>query len=766
MFTVETRRRLLAWAPAAGYLAVVLLLFKSALWSGDVVISSPGEDLVDYYVGMREFGFGQLRRGNLPLWNPQLFSGIPYFSNFESALLYPLNWLHLVLPLERAVNLGIALHLFMAGWFTFLWSRLRGASAVGAFLSGIIFMLCGPYYLHVFPGHLSNLCVMAWAPLLFLALDGWFKTAAPRWCLLGAFVVSMQILAGHPQYVYYTALGAAIYTGLRLRRDPRRLALGAGAAAMYVGAALLTAVQLLPGLLSVTELSRVSGRQYDFSRTFSLAPENLLTLLTPGLFGDILKMPYYGRWHLWEGVLFLGVAGLTLAYLGATAPDKTRAKAELATALSCLVLALGAYTPFYDVLFVYLPVYGMFRGTSKFIFLFALFMAVLAGAGYDRLRDEPRRQTRAMFVAGAAGALLTALWAWLSLPAELGQLTAWKRLFQALGSSQESFFPVHLFHSLAAVTAAKEAAAVELLACGRTLLLVALLLYLIGRSRRWLPVLAVLTVLELFLFAQRFTVTTLPDPEYPAHWKTAAKSIGDERVLHIGYLRHNPLMAAGANDVWGYGPLYLTRYASMMEFVWKLTTGDSTIDPRKYLSGNPILALFRCRYVFINDKEKSFLTVPAMPRALLLDDWLLMSERESVFKKIMEPGFDPRKTVILETPPDPLPVKGGRSGRVTVLASDTDWLELEAELSQPAILLVTDPYSANWRARPLSAGPQPRYVVMPADHSLRAVPLTAGKHHLRMEYVPAGFEAGKWVSLAALLVFAGLCLRFFRRRAS
>lgn len=191
-------RRLRPYLPAAGYAAVVLFLFGGILLSRDFILSAAGEDLDSYYVGMRQFGFSQLARGNLPLWNPLIFGGTPYFGNFESALLYPPNWLHLILSPARAINLGIALHVFLAGFFTFLWRRRAGASEVAAFLAGLIYMLCGPFYMHVFPGHLSNLCVMAWVPLLFLALDAWFATSNPAWCLLGAAVVTMQIFAGHP----------------------------------------------------------------------------------------------------------------------------------------------------------------------------------------------------------------------------------------------------------------------------------------------------------------------------------------------------------------------------------------------------------------------------------------------------------------------------------------------------------------------------------------------------------------------------------------
>jgi uncharacterized membrane protein YfhO len=58
---------------------------------------------------------------------------------------------------------------------------------------------------------------------------------------------------------------------------------------------------------------------------------------------------------------------------------------------------------------------------------------------------------------------------------------------------------------------------------------------------------------------------------------------------------------------------------------------------------------------------------------------------------------------------------------------------------------------------------QLQYEVLPADWSLRAVPLAVGKHKLRVEYVPAGFVPGKWVSLVSWAAFIFLAASWFGR---
>ena len=80
-----------------------------------------------------------------------------------------------------------------------------------------MFMFCGPYFLHIYAGHLPHNAVIVWIPLILLAIDGIVEDSRRlRWALLGCAALSMQILAGHPQYVYYTGIAATLYLAISL----------------------------------------------------------------------------------------------------------------------------------------------------------------------------------------------------------------------------------------------------------------------------------------------------------------------------------------------------------------------------------------------------------------------------------------------------------------------------------------------------------------------------------------------------------------------
>ena len=78
-----------------------------------------------------------------------------------------------------------------------------------------------------------------------------------------------------------------------------------------------------------------------------------------------------------------------------------------------------------------------------------------------------------------------------------------------------------------------------------------------------------------------------------------------------------------------------------------------------------------------------------------------------------------------------------------------------------SILVVTDNYTGGWRVVPLEGSASVAYEIIPANYALRGVPLAPGHHRLRMEYRPAPFVLGVWLSLAgvaAWMAAAGVLL--------
>jgi hypothetical protein len=220
---------------------------------------------------------------------------------------------------------------------------------------------------------------------------------------------------------------------------------------------------------------------------------------------------------------------------------------------------------------------------------------------------------------------------------------------------------------------------------------------------------------------------------------------GDYRILNMQ--NYNESMAMGAYDLWGYDPGVPSRYAEFMAF----TQGRNPDQADQYLRFKGSHKLYKMlRLKFILTSEYVVENPDAMPRLNLLSDCQVLPHRDQILAAMNDPAFDPARTVILERPPR---IALGRSpaGTARIVDSSTDHLTIAADLDNPAILLVTDGWSRGWRAVPLSGSSQREYDVMPADYVLLAVPLEAGHHEFRLEYLPREYLIGKWISILSLI---------------
>ncbi len=722
--------------------------------SRPVVLSDSGTDLASQFIYWRAFTADQLRHGHLPLWNPHVYCGMPYLGWAQTAVLYPTNWLDLVLPLPRSINLGIALHVFLAGLFTYLWGLRRGLHPVAAVMAGALFMFSGSYFLHVYAGHLSLLYAIAWTPLVFVSVDEWIRTRTLGWVLSGMAAITMQIFAGDFQACFYTAVAAGLLMLFGLIGSRHRTAVLLGFFGMYAGAAALGAVQFLTSLQAVSESIRSGGITYQFARTFSFPPENLLTALGPGLFGNGIDAPYWGRWTRWETCLFVGVSGLALAVYGSVCGRRELRRGLIPLLAIMLVLALGANTPLFEFLYYGVPGFDRFRANAKFIIEASLFMVMLAGAGLDRLLGDPRGNkwlALGLFVAGiivVCGALELRSAALAPEPANW-----WTRAMQTAHPAQESFLPAASYADPTFVRQAGEGASRCLFVAAVELLVLSGLMLCAGASRWVVYATALVAIAEVFVFGRTSLATfDLAYTEAPKLKAFLDRRPGDYRIFYQQI--PNVAMWLGKEDVWGYAPLTLKRYTEFIAF----TQGQPAERDNQYVEFSrfhPLYAMLRWRYAFLANKDGDQVVTGnvVMPHLQLLQQYRVMSGRDEILQAMDSPSFDPRQQVILETEPDPAPQPSAENGTVTLTDSSANQLTVEADLPHPAILLITDAYSDGWRARPLAGSAQHAYDVLPANYVLQAIPLSQGHHHIQIEYAPIGFRMGTWISILSLAGF-------------
>ena len=373
-------------AALAIFLLMVLVIFADLLLGSEGIVASHKiGDTAKYFVFARQFGFDELGQGNLALWNPHLFSGTPFVGVFQPSMLYPLNFFYLFLPLPLAINLEITLHILLLGITTFWWTRGRGLSAAAALTSACVAAFGATVSLRVLAGQLTVLDTYAWVPLLLLCIDQLSRRVSLGWTLVAGGATSMILLAGHPPTVFMVAISLALYCvpALVACSRPARFLMSLGV--MGLSAAMLAGIQLATGYEVSQESIRKGGMPFDFVTSFSLPPENLLTLGIPYLFGDASprQVSYFGRWWYWDDTAFVGLTALALAFVGGVWARGAGRKTALGLGALLTVIALGRYTPLYSFLYHLVPGFDLVRSPSKFMFFASLFIALLAGMGVD-----------------------------------------------------------------------------------------------------------------------------------------------------------------------------------------------------------------------------------------------------------------------------------------------------------------------------------------------------------------------------------------------
>ncbi|MHB8621389.1 MAG: hypothetical protein ACYDAG_17800, partial [Chloroflexota bacterium] len=168
--------------------------------------------------GWKRLLVDSIRLRQLPLWNPYELAGTPFFAPGQASVLYPFTLVFVILPLAHAYGYFAALHLFLAGAFTYAFLRVAGVSRTGALIGGLTFMFSSRMVTSILWPQMIG--AMVYLPLLLLLIELIVRQAKAGWPLVpsvaGAAVLGISILAGHIEVSVYIIATLALYTLSRL----------------------------------------------------------------------------------------------------------------------------------------------------------------------------------------------------------------------------------------------------------------------------------------------------------------------------------------------------------------------------------------------------------------------------------------------------------------------------------------------------------------------------------------------------------------------
>jgi len=755
-------------------------------------------DGIAQYYPWRHFAAQSLRAGHIPLWNPYQFCGTPFLANGQSAVLYPLNLVFWLLPVARAFGWSALLHLFLAGWFAYLFLRRTGAGRVGAAAGGIVWQLNSFFiaWLHL-P---TAICTATWLPLILMFCDRAIVTGRGRYAIAAGIALALSYLGGHPQVFLFVALLAAAYLVARaacgagwqpaqgakpllshppLARVATLLKAGAVTASFTLA---LSAAQLLPTL----DLLRIAHRAFtpgpDSYKAFlsrALPAPLLANLVLPHPFGHPNTGTYVGPDNYAEYCSYIGVIALAFAIYAALAVRTWHARFFAITALLAILIAIG--TPLNWPLYHWLPGMSGAGGPARIILLAVFSLSMLAGVGVDRalcgagyglgrsLPPAPLSHAQ-RFLCGAGWQPAQTILILLALA-----ITAW----WFLGAPTVSRSRPMLLDE----TSAEAIRAAVLIA-------IAIALIALFRSPRLRAIasvgLIVVLAADLLLAAQNHAHIVPQQWVYAADANpgpAAGRVLGNAVDWPINrfpnaVLPPNAATVYGLRDAFGYDSLYLAHYRDFASLI-------QGADPSPPLNGNLLLARLSQTYGLdmLSIAGVGEVYSPAPVRGLAI-------ERSGLYDTYRNPYARPRAW--LTGTALAVPTHQQAVAALAKLGAFHDWIVItgddRGDLAQPLLepaaearvrdlspnratvelsrggggyLFLADTYAPGWHA--YAAGRE--LPILTANVTFRAVPLTGNMKSIEFRYEPSAFRVGLFLSLAAIAAVSAclLCCALCRR---
>lgn len=733
------------------YVLLAVLFFLPALAPGQQLF---GTDYLAISYIFEAFVTEQFQAGELPKWMPYVYGGVPYFAN-PMDIYYPVTLLLRLIgvPTHKHLALLFVAQSVLAGWGTYALLRELGARRFSAWLSGFAYMFSGYLISYAYGGHDGRAIVATLSAFFFFALHRAVRTGGFGWFALGAFVLGSAMLSFQIQSAYYLLLAGGLWGVFLLFRFRERVVKKVLGAAFMLGTAFaLAGINFVPFYGYVDESPRGGpGRGYEYATTWAMPPVEIAGVAVPeqaGILGE-----YSGGNPFKLHTEYVGAFALLLAAAGGYLLRRNHVAWFFGgLALFTLTIAFGGHTPIYRLYYELLPGTARFRAPSISFFVFVLSVVVIAGLALDRLTELRSESGKPR---GAEGR---------------GELTTVSRVALA-------FLALALLWALVAASQGAERPAYPL-GTGRFLLFTIVTL---GALAAWLrgtlstrvagAVLAVVVVADLWVVDRRF-IRAIQGPEqvFPAD-EIVGFLQAQEAPFRTFVLPDLPqddyLTLFDLELVTGEHGNQLQTYN---EF---LGAGTTSYTDLHNMNNPTFLALANARYLLTQQRIQVPFLEPvfqgrtrngqtaivyrndsALPRAFVVAAAERVQEPDGAVTAMQQPGFDPARAVLVYDD-----VSGGSDpaslqADARVTRHEPTRVEIQVESNQPAFLVLTDNYHADWVAR---VGDVPTPIAR-AYHTFRAVPIPAGNHTVTFTFEPSSLRTGLLVSLlaAAVLVLVGV----------
>ncbi len=773
---------------------VVAVLFCKPVLEGNVLSQ---HDTIGWKGAAQDAFEYKEKNGHFPLWNPNLFSGMP---NYQIAMhgkgVMPDMIKILSLGMPKPINF-----FFLACICFYILCLTLRIKPVIAMLAGLAFAFSTYNSVVINAGHDSQMLATAFLPLLIAGLICTYEKKYWLGLSLTTFAAYQQVSTNHLQISYYAFIIAAIitvgylYTWIK-QKDWKHIVIAGGITIVsaligVAGNALILkttseyAKYTMRGGKDISiegdsvSTAKTSGLDTAYAFEYSLGNAESFTLLMPNSFGGASNNPmgenskvvtklvdkgvpenqaiqfasslprYWGALPYTAGPAYLGVFIFVIGLIGFVIVKTPLRWALLAATVFGVFISWGKnFAGFNTFLFEHLPVYNKFRAPSMAQVIPQFTMGIMAAlALHQILYGEKSREflkanlKKILYTVGGLFALLGLMYIAMPYASPLDSQLK-EGVSQATQGNAEFTDIV-----LSGIKAERKAmfGGQLLRALGFTILLLGILiLYMRNTIKPIIAAIAILVIstLELTVVSKKY----LSDEDYVSPDELSSANFVpnaiDNEILKDtdpNYRVFNMAGSAYSENRTSYFHKSIGGYHPA-----KLRIYQDVIE--KYLANKPsppILNMLNAKYIIVQDPQTGQNSLIPNPDALgacwLVKNVKLVDDRVAAIVDLGKTNLKDTAIVEKTFSDKVIQPQWDSTATIKMLKYDNDAIEYEANGNGPQFAVFSEVYyPKGWNA--YIDGKKVDYCNV--NYILRGLSIPAGKHAIKFVFEPASFSNG------------------------
>lgn len=680
-------------------------------------------DIIDFNFPIKVILANSLKNFQIPLWEPKLGQGYPFFEEGQIGTFYLPNLiLFYFFPTWLAFNLGYVTTFLLASFSAYLLARSFGIGKSGSFVAGITFAYSALFVLHIH--HYNLIQTASITPWLFWATNEFFKTKRILYLTLISLFLSQQIFTGFPQITTYTLIGLVIFIAYKSHFEKTKLhthkmtiialtiAILFGFAIGSVQIAATYNLTLQTGRLATETPQKILT---DFPMKFS----NLKTIVNPFILGNPKNATYPfwqpGKWGIfWESNLYFGIIQLILIICLLITLVKKREKTfksiifwVLFASLG-LMLALGYLAPLHPIFSI--PPFSLFRVPSRFLIFTFLAASILSAFAIEKLLKIKAKKAANFLV-----------------------------IITLAITSIDIFRTWYSYH-------------------------------LIGDKNEWLKPPEIASAIP--KDSRIFTIGQV------TYMNNAFKNYGWQNQEET-YLFLKNLVSQNSNII--YGNSHMLAYAGMYpkrgSLIVELLNQNLKENNKEIVMNDEALKLLNLSsaghlivYKKISSEKLQLLknikfenyeiflykNSQALPLAYTVRDFRIATTLQQAQKILESQDFDPLDSVILEEEINISKTPTKRNNQITIIERQPTKIKLKADFETDGIMVLAQTFYHGWSAKIDVKDTK----IFPANINSNAIIVPAGKHQIEFNYRPNYLYTWGPISLVSIIILLTAMLKY------